>query len=152
STRLVSRLPDKARGMYERFLSGTMSSFQHNGQIAALTAVIWFLEGVSFYLVTRAIGMKLSFVAVIFIGLVSALLTALPITPAGLGIVETAKVGVLVFFNVDGYVAVSAALLDRIINYWSLLLFGIIVYLASEHTMSKEAKSDESDDSHSYVQ
>ncbi|MCL4441775.1 MAG: flippase-like domain-containing protein [Firmicutes bacterium] len=152
STRPVGWLPEKARDMYQRFLAGTISSFHHNWQIAALTAVIWFLEGVSFYMVTKAIGMNLSFAAVVFIGLISALLTALPVTPAGLGIVETAKVGVLVFFNVDGYVAVSAALLDRIINYWSLILFGFVIYLASEHSMPEEAGSDESDDSHSYVQ
>lgn len=152
SVRLMDRLPEKVKNTYGKFSAGAMSSFHHNWLLAVLTAFIWVLEGASFYMVTRAIGMQLSFITVLFIGLISALLTALPVTPAGLGIVETAKVGVLVFFNVDGSVAVSAALLDRMINYWSLLLIGFVVYLTTECVMAKEAKTDESDDNHSYVQ
>ncbi|PKM79911.1 MAG: hypothetical protein CVU89_16165 [Firmicutes bacterium HGW-Firmicutes-14] len=149
---LVNRLPEKARGIYKKFRSGTMSSFRNNGKIAALTTMVWLLEGISFYLVTGSIGMNISFIAVIFIGLLSALLTALPITPAGLGFVETAKVGVLLFFQVDSSIAVSAALLDRVINYWSLLLFGFVVYMATEHgKMQKEEGIYESNDSNTYL-
>jgi len=104
-------------------------------------------------MVSLAIGIDLSFVRVIFIGLVSAMLTALPITPAGLGFVETAKVGMLMFFNVDRNVALSAALIDRVINYWSLLIFGFIVYMTTEQgRLAKEVESHENDDNHSYVQ
>jgi len=152
STKLVSRLPEKARAVYEKFLAGTMSSFSHNWQIAGLTTAIWFLEGASFYMVTRALGIDLPFVNVIFIGLFSALLTALPITPAGLGFVETAKVGMLLFFQVNRNFALSAALLDRVINYWSLLIIGFIVYMATEAKLNKEVGPDESDDCHSYIQ
>ncbi len=150
---LVDRFPEKVRSFYNKFSSGTLSSFRNNGQIAALTTVIWLLEGTSFYLVTQALGMRLSFTAVVFIGLISALLTALPVTPAGLGIVEAAKVGVLVFFRVDHSIAVSAALLDRLINYWSLLLIGFIIYAGTEQ--GRLAKGDREDDSignHPYVQ
>lgn len=150
--RLASRLPEKAGHVYRRFLSGTLSSFRSNWKVAALTFIIWFLEGASFYLVTRALGMKLTFVVVLFVGLISALLTALPITPAGLGIVEAAKFGVLVFFGVDRSIAVSAALLDRVINYWSLLLTGFIVYVITGTAgLLKEVGASEVDDHHSYV-
>lgn len=151
SISLISRLPDRARVIYKKFLSGMMSSFHHGMQIVAATVGIWLLEGASFYVVTRAIGLNLPFIVVLFIGLISALLTALPITPAGLGIVETAKVGVLGFFGVEGSTALSAALLDRVINYWSLLLAGFIVYLGAEYNLIREAGTDEGDDSHSYV-
>lgn len=144
---LAEKLPKKVSGMYQRFLAGTMSSFRNNWQITFLTVGIWFLEGSSFYLVTRAIGMELSFAAVLFIGLISALLTALPITPAGLGFVETAKVGVLIFFGIDRNIAVSAALLDRAINYWSLLLAGFIIYMATGQRPSARFRDDRKDDS-----
>lgn len=152
SGRLVSRLPDRVKALYEKFLSGTMSSFAHNWEIAGLTAAIWFLEGASFFLVTKAIGLHLPFVTIMFTGLFSALLTALPITPAGLGFVETAKVGMLMFFQVDRNVALSAALIDRIINYWSLLIIGFIIYMATQARLAKEVAPDESDDCHSYIQ
>lgn len=150
--KIVTFLPGKAREWYLRFLDGTMASFRHNWQLILLTALIWFLEGLSFYIVTLAIGLKLDFLLVIFVGLISALLTALPVTPAGLGLVEVAKVGILVFFGVDRSVAVSAALLDRLINYWSLLLVGLPVYLTSPRVKrSREESSVEGADRHSYI-
>lgn len=145
-------LPNKVREWYGRFLDGTRASFRQNWQLTILTAIIWFLEGLSFYLVTLAIGMNLNFYLVIFIGLISALLTALPVTPAGLGLVEMVKVSVLMFFGVDRSVAVSAALLDRLVNYWSILLAGLPVYLTSAKVKRiREEAPVEGSDSHSYI-
>jgi uncharacterized protein (TIRG00374 family) len=150
--RLVDRLPPKAAEIYRRFSAGTLSAFRHNGQIAVLTTLIWLLEGTSFYLVARAVGLHLSFPAVLFTGLASALLTALPATPAGLGVVEAAKVGILLLFRVDRSMAVTAALLDRLINYWSLLLVGFIVYLLTEQgRLAKDGEADEGNGRHSYL-
>lgn len=150
--KIIFFLPGKARGWYARFLDGTMASFRQNWQLTLLTAVIWFLEGFSFYLVTLAIGLQLNLYLVVFIGLISALLTALPVTPAGLGLVEAAKVSVLVFFGVGESVAVSAALLDRLINYWSILLAGLPIYLTSAKVKRiREDASVEGTDRHSYI-
>jgi hypothetical protein len=68
---------------------------------------------------------------VIFIALASSLLTTLPFTPGGIGLVEGAVVGVLKLFGVDDNTAISIALLDRLINYWSIVIGGFIVYLLS---------------------
>jgi uncharacterized protein (TIRG00374 family) len=61
--------------------------------------------------------------------LMSALLTTLPVTPAGLGIVEVAIVGVLKLVDVDASLAGSIALLDRLLTYWSLVGVGIVLYV-----------------------
>ena len=70
------------------------------------------------------------------VALASALLTTLPITPAGLGFVESAIVGILLLAaswglapGIDENVAASVAILDRVISYWSLIVTGIILYL-----------------------
>lgn len=150
--KMLGFLPGKAREWYNRFLDGTMASFRHNWQLFFLTMVIWILEGLSFYLVTLAIGLKLDFYLVIFVGLISALLTALPVTPAGLGLVEVAKMSILLFFGVDRSVAISAALLDRLINYWSILLAGLPVYLTSAKVKQiREETPVEGTDRHSYI-
>jgi uncharacterized protein (TIRG00374 family) len=150
---IIKILPQKIRNMYLKFVSGTMTSFNHNWMIAGLTAIIWMLEGISFYMVAKAIGINLSFMAIIFTGLISALLTALPVTPAGLGIVEAAKVGVLIFFGVDRSMAMSAALLDRFINYWSLIIIGFIVYIFTVRKLgAKEAGTDEGTGDYSHLQ
>jgi glycosyltransferase 2 family protein len=40
-------------------------------------------------------------------------------------------VGVLGLFGVDVVTATSIALLDRLINYWSIVVGGLILYLIS---------------------
>jgi glycosyltransferase 2 family protein len=67
---------------------------------------------------------------VIFIALLSSLLTTLPLTPGGMGVVEGAVTLALGLF-VDHQLAISIALLDRLINYWSLIAGGLVLYLIS---------------------
>jgi uncharacterized protein (TIRG00374 family) len=59
----------------------------------------------------------------------SSLLTTLPITPAGLGVVETAMIVVLKWVDVSPSLATSTALMDRLITYWSLIVVGLILYI-----------------------
>lgn len=59
---------------------------------AALSAIIWAMEASRIFLVARALNVHLSFEIAIFVGLMAALLTTLPFTPAGLGVVEVAVV------------------------------------------------------------
>jgi hypothetical protein len=68
---------------------------------------------------------------VIFIALAASLLTTVPFTPAGLGVVEAAIVTVLLPVINDAGLAGSVALLDRTITYWSLVLLGAVIYLFS---------------------
>jgi hypothetical protein len=57
-----------------------------------------------------------------------------PATPGGLGLVEGGIIGVLssALFAVAAPVAVAVALLDRVINYWSIIVFGFVLYLVSK--------------------
>ena len=50
----------------------------------------------------------------------ASLVSALPITPSGLGAVEFAIVGVFVLVGVDAGVVAGIAILDRAISYWGL--------------------------------
>jgi len=73
---------------------------------------------------------------IVFVALAAALMTTLPLTPAGLGFAEGAIVGVFLLAAkaglapgaLDEHAAVSIALLDRGISYWSLVALGLIVY------------------------
>ncbi|HQY31747.1 MAG TPA: flippase-like domain-containing protein, partial [Thermomicrobiales bacterium] len=81
------------------------------------------------WLVARSLGAHLSLELTLFVALMSALLTTLPFTPAGLGLVEAAVVVVLKLVDVDADMAGSIAILDRLIGYWSLILVGMIMYI-----------------------
>jgi uncharacterized protein (TIRG00374 family) len=74
-----------------------------------------------------------------FVALASSLLTAIPLTPAGLGVVEGAVTAVLLALPVAAGaepvsrdLAVAVTFLDRTINFWSILVFGFILYIFSK--------------------
>ena len=56
----------------------------------------------------------------------------MPLTPAGLGVVEGTITVVLTFFGVDKNLGSAVTLLDRLINFWSIVVFGLILYLVSK--------------------
>ncbi|HMA33476.1 MAG TPA: lysylphosphatidylglycerol synthase transmembrane domain-containing protein [Chloroflexia bacterium] len=133
--RVLHYIPQRFRTMFTSFQHGTLQSFRRRSLplLVGYTAIIWLMEGARLYWVVRSLdqGHLISLPVVIFIALASSLLTTLPFTPGGIGLVEGAVIAVLVTFKVDPATAASIALLDRLINYWSIVLGGFIVYLIS---------------------
>lgn len=132
---LLRLIPHRFRDMFAKFQHGILKSFSRKSLpgVLDLTVVIWFLEGGRLFLVTRSLDAHaVTLSAVIFIALLSSLLTTLPLTPGGAGIVEGAVTVALGLFLKDHQLAVSIAILDRVINYWSLIVGGLVLYLFSK--------------------
>lgn len=69
----------------------------------------------------------------VFVALIGSLLTAVPLSPAGLGIVEAGIIGVLtVAYGISLPEATAIALLDRVISVFSVIIFGSIAYAISK--------------------
>lgn len=131
---MIRFVPGKYKEKFTSFQQGILRSFKRKSLPALLgyTLVIWLAEAGRLFFVTRALDAhEVTLSAVIFIALLSSLLTTLPLTPGGAGIVEGAVVISMTFFVDNHNLAVSIALLDRIINYWSLVVGGLILYLLS---------------------
>jgi len=111
------------------FKEGASIKSDEMSTILGLSFLIWILESTRLFFVADAIKIKLSFGAAVFIALAASLLTAFP-TPAGLGAVEAGIAVLLIIFGIEKEVAISIALLDRLISYWSILVFGGILYAA----------------------
>jgi uncharacterized protein (TIRG00374 family) len=58
-------------------------------------------------------------------------LTTIPFTPAGLGFTEAGMVLILKQLGLDDNAAGAIALLNRVVNYWSIVVFGAILYIFS---------------------
>lgn len=135
---LVRRvMPRRLHDFYGRFEHAALSSFSPAilPRLVVLTAGVWLLEGFRLFFVIEALGPAigtLSLSAIIFVALASSLLTALPITPAGLGVVEGTITVVLTFFGVEKNLGIAVTFLDRLINFWSIVAGGFIVYLFSK--------------------
>ncbi|NTU81546.1 MAG: flippase-like domain-containing protein [Chloroflexales bacterium] len=129
-------LPRRMHNFYDRFEHAALSSFSPAilPKLVLFTGAIWLLEGFRLYFVIEAFGPEvatLSLSAIIFVALASSLLTALPITPAGLGVVEGAITVVLTLFGIDKNLGIAVTLLDRLINFWSIVIGGFVLYLFS---------------------
>ncbi len=135
--RIRGWLPLRLQGKYDSFEAGTLQSFRALPALTAYTVVIWLFEAVRLYLVMLSLGVWRANAAVpLFIGLAGALLTTVPITPAGLGFVESGLVSLLLLAGgldliggMSTAVALSIALLDRSITYLSLVAFGAVLHL-----------------------
>lgn len=126
-------VPTRYKPKFTQFQNGILRSFKRRSIpiLLGYTIVIWLLEGGRLFFVTRSLDAStVTLSAVIFIALLSSLLTTLPLTPGGMGVVEGAVTLALGLF-VDHQLAISIALLDRLINYWSLIAGGLVLYLIS---------------------
>lgn len=129
---LARILPSKVRPMYGRLEQGVLLAFrQRLSFIMLLTLLVWGLESARFWFVAASLGVHFGVFLAVFVALAASLLTTVPITPAGLGVVESAVIAVLLLVIHDKSLAGSIALLDRTITYWSLLVVGAVVYLFS---------------------
>ena len=134
---VILRIPAQAlRGVLHPLPARHLALFQPQKGLPSLlgfTVLIWLFEGGRLFFVTRSLDAHdVSVSAVIFIALLSSLITTIPATPGGAGLVEGAVTVSLSLFLKDHQLAFSIALLDRIINYWSLIVGGIVLYLISK--------------------
>ncbi|MDQ3555062.1 MAG: flippase-like domain-containing protein [Chloroflexota bacterium] len=138
--RLMSRLPVPQRVVefYDRFEEGVFSIDRRRVPLLALvTVLIWATEAMRLYLVVLALGFDfpLGISGAFFVALIASLLTAIPFTPAGLGIVELGVATILTaFYGADQNQASAIVLVDRAISVLSIIVLGSIVYLLSSKT------------------
>jgi len=68
----------------------------------------------------------------IFVALIGSLLTAIPLSPAGLGFAQAGVIGVLtVVYNIPLAEATAITILDWVISVLSIIVIGAVVYVVS---------------------
>jgi uncharacterized protein (TIRG00374 family) len=137
--RIIVRLPlpHQILELYDRFEEGVFGALvaRHLPRLGVMTGLIWMTEALRLFLIVQALGfadVSLGLSGAVFVALIGSLLTAVPLSPAGLGIVEAGVVGVLhVGYGVPLPEATAIALLDRVISVFSIIVFGSIAYAIS---------------------
>lgn len=143
---LTRFLPERVADLYERFHEGSTGALTARSVpvIGAMTTFIWLLEGFRLFFVIRALdlpGANLGISASLFVMLGGSLLTAIPLTPAGVGFVEAGIVGLLALYGVVGEPAVAVALTDRAISILTVIALGGILYAFSAKVRRAHAAS-----------
>jgi uncharacterized protein (TIRG00374 family) len=139
-SRIIRRLPLPQRifEFYDRFEEGLFSiDARRLPVLAVITALIWATEAMRLYLVILALGfdLQLGISGAFFVALIASLLTAVPFTPAGLGLVELGVAGILItHYNAPAHDAAAIVLVDRAISVLSIILLGGVAYVLSSKT------------------
>lgn len=133
----IGRLvPERFRGHYNHFQEGTLGSFRRVPTLTALTVGVWACESLRFFFIALALnlvsGNLVHIVAVaLFIALGEALLTVVPFTSGGIGLVEGGMLAMIALFTTARSLAAAAILIDRTISLFSILVIGFIVFMIS---------------------
>ena len=140
--RLGRFFPAEARRIGRLFREGVLHSFRALPLAGPITVAIWALEAARLCFVLLSLGLfdVVPASGVVFVAVAVALLTTVPLTPAGFGFVEIAMVYVLTQgFGLTQSDAVAVAVVDRSVTVLSVIVIGGIVYWSSRKELHGEA-------------
>jgi uncharacterized membrane protein YbhN (UPF0104 family) len=127
---LVRVLPGRAQGIYSRLHGAVFGALRRPVPIIGLGILLWLGDGTRVWLVSKSLNAGISPAVAILVATMGALLTIIPFTPAGLGVVELGVGSLLIgVVGLDPVMAGSIILLDRVVVFWSLLVVGTVLYL-----------------------
>lgn len=140
---IAKLVPVRFRDYYYHFQEGTLGSFRRLPLLAILTIGVWSCEALRFFFIALALHLLggtllYSLAASIFIGLGEALLTVIPATGGGVGLVEGGMAAMIKLFSDQVNQAAAAIVLDRIITLFSIFALGAIVFLLTFKTISTQ--------------
>ena len=142
-------LPHRAEELYDRFEEGVFQSVGLRGLpwLGLLTGIIWLTEGFRLLFVIQAFGfadIHLGISGTLFVALCGSLLTAVPLTPGGLGFVEAGAIGLLTtVFGIPFPEASAIVLIDRAISVFSIVVLGSVAYVISSKPRGSGIKVEE---------
>jgi uncharacterized protein (TIRG00374 family) len=130
-------VPHRFVELYDRFEQGVFGAIGIRSLpgLVILTALIWATEGFRLWFVVQALGfsdVEVGISGAFFVALIGSLLTAVPLSPAGLGTVELGVVAVLTLaYGIGSQEAATIVIVDRLISVFSIIVLGAIAYVIS---------------------
>jgi hypothetical protein len=133
-TQIGMVVPKRFRGYYYQFQEGTLGSFRRIPTLTGFTVGVWACEALRFFFIALALNLiSGSFIHVLsaslFIALGEALLTAVPFTGGGIGLVEGGMLAMISLFTPNTSLALAAIVIDRAISLFSILVIGFFVFM-----------------------
>jgi glycosyltransferase 2 family protein len=139
---VVRFLPGRIQEAYSRLQGAIFGALRRPALVLGIGVLLWLNDGLRVWFVARSLDANIPPTVAILVAVMGALLTVVPFTPAGLGVVELGVGSVLVgVLGVDPVVAGSIILLDRVVAYWSLLAVGTGLYLRRTRREYRELAS-----------
>jgi uncharacterized protein (TIRG00374 family) len=137
---ITIHLPSRARGIYDRFHAGTLESLDRTPLIFLLGLCSWLCEALRLLFVIQALNLSVTLGLILFVPMANGLLSAIPLTPGGLGIVETGISGLL-NLELTMELALAVALVDRSISYASVIITGGFAFILRQSGITNRVHS-----------
>jgi uncharacterized protein (TIRG00374 family) len=125
--------PDRAAQVLRQIaqrLEDLVSDRQLLGRVVFWASLNWLLDAAALWVFIRAFGYSLAPDALIVAFGIANLLAAIPITPGGLGYVDTGYIGMLVGFGVPRRIATLGVGAYRFAQFFFPIILGGILYLS----------------------
>ncbi len=140
---LSRRLPPRLSNIYLTFHQGALGSLRRLPLLNLQGLAIWILEAGRLFFLAQALGVDVNPWLILFAAQAIGILSAIPFTPGGLGLVEPGVAGLLMIV-LPPEEAWSLALLDRTISYLSLIVVGALLFILWEtRRIKRETKEKE---------
>lgn len=99
--------------------------------LLAESLYIWLCDALLMWLCVWSLGTLLPFGRAAFVALTVDIFAVVPLTPGGIGQIETVNAALLALLKLPGFNVAAAVLVNRAISYWSFLLFtGVVTFAA----------------------
>lgn len=139
SHRIRPLIPGRFVHRYVAFEEGTLHSLRRFPALLGLTLLIWLMEGSRLQLVFMSLGLHMHvsgipFAPMLFFALGGAVLTTVPLTPGGLGLVEVGLGSLMIYLGMPKLDAAAVVLVDRLLSYYSVAIVGFVIYLLSKRS------------------
>jgi uncharacterized protein (TIRG00374 family) len=125
--------PDRLNRFVDELAARLGELLSHPGRLAWATAGSlgnWLFDLISLWAALRSFGPSPNITLIGVAFCVAQVAASLPISPAGLGVVESSLVPLLISFGAGSAVAVLGVLAWRVFNYWFPLPVGGLAYLS----------------------
>jgi glycosyltransferase 2 family protein len=128
------RLFRKLSRLFNSLLDGfaILDQSHHTLKIIVLSICIWFLDGLTFFVIGKALSLDLHIISFLFVMIISCLSTLIPSGPFFIGTFEGACVFAFAIFSVDQEQAMAFAVLFHSLQIVFLTSLGIIFSFKSK--------------------
>lgn len=135
----AERLPLLDPERVERFMRGVAARLQVLAEDRRLVvraslwgSLSWLVDAASLWVFVGAFGHWVRVDGLLIAFGLANVLAAIPVTPAGLGLVESVLIPALAWFGAPSHVAALGVLAYRVVNFWLPIPFGGLAYLSLE--------------------
>lgn len=103
------------------------------GEVSVLSVLLWFVEGVSYYVISLAFHLSIGLPTFVFISAIVNISSALPSTAGFIGTFEFFATNLLLFFGISKTLALSFVLVLHIELLLPITLVGLYFYFAKRY-------------------